>query len=118
MRDELKVDSVRLRRDRRARVSGWLSLPQWGKRSTTRPKRTWRRFDAQLIGSAKTSIDFASYALTDRVIIAALTARPRIETLAIFLAERRARPGPVKPESPSPKAGFFGPKKAAGGAAA
>ena len=37
------------------------------------PEEDLARIDAQLIGSAKTSIDFASYALTDRVIIAALT---------------------------------------------
>jgi phosphatidylserine/phosphatidylglycerophosphate/cardiolipin synthase-like enzyme len=37
------------------------------------PEENLAQIDAQLIGFAKTSIDFASYALTDRVIITALT---------------------------------------------
>jgi phosphatidylserine/phosphatidylglycerophosphate/cardiolipin synthase-like enzyme len=37
------------------------------------PEEDLAQVDAQLIASAKTSIDFASYALTDRVIIEALT---------------------------------------------
>jgi len=39
------------------------------------PEEDLAQIDAQLIGSAKTSIDFASYALTDRVIIAAVNQR-------------------------------------------
>ena len=37
------------------------------------PEEDLARIDAKLIFEAKTSIDFASYALTDRVIIQALT---------------------------------------------
>ena len=41
------------------------------------PEEDLARIDATLISDAKTSIDFASYALTDRVIIQALTEADR-----------------------------------------
>jgi phosphatidylserine/phosphatidylglycerophosphate/cardiolipin synthase-like enzyme len=73
-----------------------LSMAAAGQEIHFSPEERLDAIDAQLIAAARTSIDFASYALTDSVIIEALTAAERRGVAIRIVLDPRERHDFVK----------------------